>query len=86
MKTLTCFNCGSTKHKLVLVYSQGATFWRCENTWDCQKRAGLCAECGRAAEFHHGYEAIPGGKGAMRPMHGFKRPPAIQAIIDAAYP
>jgi hypothetical protein len=82
----TCFNCGSTKHKLVLVWGSGGTFWRCENQRGCLQRLGPCAveSCNRMGDNHRtGWD----GRGSPVPLdHEFTRDPAIQAVIDAAYP
>jgi hypothetical protein len=84
LRHTTCRNCGSTKHKLVLVWN-GGTFWRCADMSQCIKRCGPCLACGQQPDRHE-YEPIPGGKGALRPItHDFVRSAAAQAAIDKAY-
>lgn len=81
---MTCFNCGSTSHKLVLVYSAGGTFQRCQDQAGCRRRLGPCAICGRPVDQHE-WEWNADGSPAGRIQHDFQRNETSQRAVDAAY-
>jgi DNA-directed RNA polymerase subunit RPC12/RpoP len=84
LRYVTCFNCGSRKHKLVLTWSREGTFWACDNKTKCKQRLGPCATCGREID-NHRVEWGPNGSPLGPINHDFTRNPAAQTAVDEAY-